>query len=228
MLKYILPTLTALCLTTSATATDLTKEEKKAIKTELKGYKKDPAKYRAMLDRFKETIDSNEARISKDKEQINQLTNDFSDAQKKLIERGNELKECQNKPEPKCPEVQDALAIPATGTVYKVQLGLYRKFDMNSFFAKPKYVGSEKVDGLNRYIVSYFDNKEEAEHFAGDLRKLGLKDAFVAKYAEGQRIYEKDSKKKTAAKPAKKEKVAADSDAPKTAPKIKKPAPKAK
>jgi hypothetical protein len=198
MFKYILPTLAALALTSSVSAADLTKEEKKAIKTELKGYKKDPARFKSMIDKYKETIDSNQAMIARGKDQINQLTNDFADAQKKLIERGAELKACQDKPVPKCPELQDALTIPATGTVYKVQLGLYRKFDMNSFFAKPKYVGSEKVDGLNRYIVSYFENKEEAEHFAGDLRKLGLHDAFVAKYADGERIYEKDPKRKRA------------------------------
>lgn len=196
MFKYILPTLAALVLTSSVSGTDLSKAEKKAIKAELKGYKKDPAKFKSMIDNYKETIDSNQVTIAKGKDQINQLTNDFADAQKKLIERGAELKACQDKPVPKCPEVQDPLAIPATGTVYKVQLGLYRKFDMNSFFSKPKYVGSEKVDGLNRYIVSYFESKEEAEHFAGDLRKLGLHDAFVAKYADGERVYEKDTKKK--------------------------------
>jgi hypothetical protein len=197
MYKYLLPTLAALALASSVSAADLTKEEKKQIKEQLKAYKKDPAKYKSMVDRYKETIDSNEADLARRKETIDQLSNNFADMQKKLTASDEALKACQNKPEPKCPDAAaDVLTIPSTGTVYKVQLGLYRKFDMNSYFTKPKFVGFEKAEGLNRYIVSYFESKEEAEHFAGDLRKLGLHDAFVSKYSDGQRIYEKDATKK--------------------------------
>lgn len=195
MYKYILPTLAALAFTTSVSAADLTKEEKKAIKKELKGYKKDPASFKSMIDKYKETIDSNNAQIGRDNLAISQANSKYQDAQKKVDMMDADLKACLNKPEPKCPDA-DVLTIPATGTVYKVQLGLYRKFDMNSYFDKPKYVGFEKADGMNRYIVSYFMDKDAAERFAADLRKLGLHDAFVAKYADGQRIYEKDPKKK--------------------------------
>ncbi|MBS1594652.1 MAG: hypothetical protein JST90_10015 [Bacteroidetes bacterium] len=196
MHKYILASLVAMTLVSTAYGAELTKEEKKAIKAELKQYKKNPASFKAMMDKNKEDLDAAEATINKNKEQINQLTNDFADAQQKLIERGNQLKECQNKPVPKCPEPADPLAAPMTGTVYKVQLGLYKKLDINSDFAKPKIVGFEKTEGMNRYVVNYFDSKEDAEHFAGDLRKLGLKGAFVAKYENGERVFEKKGKAK--------------------------------
>lgn len=200
MYKYILASLVTLTVATSVCGAELTKEEKKAIKAELKQYKKNPASYKAMMDKNKEDLDAAEATINKNKEQINQLTNDFADAQAKLIERGNQLKECQNKPVPKCPEPVDMLAAPAGGTVYKVQLGLYKKLDINQDFVKPKVVGFEKTDNMNRYVVSYFDTKEEAEHVAGDLRKLGLKGAFVAKYENGERVFEKGEIKKTTTK----------------------------
>ncbi|MBS1623011.1 MAG: hypothetical protein JST83_03260 [Bacteroidetes bacterium] len=198
MHKYILASLVALTVASTTYGADLSKEEKKAIKAELKQYKKNPASFKAMMDKNKEDLETAEAAINKNKEQINQLTNDFADAQAKLIERGNQLKECQNKPVPKCPEPTDPLAAPLTGTVYKVQLGLYKKLDINSDFAKPKVVGFEKTEGMNRYVVNYFDSKEEAEHFAGDLRKLGLKGAFVAKYENGERVFEKGKTKKAA------------------------------
>ncbi len=205
MYKYILASLVALTVATSVCGADLTKEQKKAIKAELKQYKKNPASYKAMMDKNKEDLDAAEATINKNKEQINQLTNDFADAQAKLIERGNQLKECQNKPVPKCPEPVDPSVTPATGTIYKVQMGLYKKLDINNDFDKPKSVGFEKTEGMNRYLVGYFDSKEEAEHFASDLRKLGLRDAFVAKYTDGQRVFEKKgSAKKAATKKTKK------------------------
>ena len=192
MYKYLLPTLALLALTISVSAADLSKEEKKQIKAELKAFKKDPARFKSMIDKYKETIDSNEATLGRDKEAMGKLTNTYADAQKKLASVEADLKFCMDKPEPKCPDVTaDVLTIPSSGTIYKVQLGLYKKFDMNSYFYKPKYVGVEKADGLNRYIVSYFEDKIEAEHFAADLRKLGLHDAFVSKYADGKRIYEK-------------------------------------
>jgi hypothetical protein len=192
MYKYLLPTLAIMALAISVNAADLSKEEKKQIKAELKGYKKDPAKFKSMIDKYKETIDSNSAEIDRSKKSINDLNNKYSDAKNKATSLEADLKACTSKPEPKCPDLTaDILTIPSTGTVYKVQLGLYKKFDMNSYFYKPKYVGVEKADGLNRYIVSYFEDKVEAEHFAADLRKLGLHDAFVSKYADGQRIYEK-------------------------------------
>lgn len=195
MHKYILASLVAMTLACATNAAELSREEKKAIKAELKQYKKNPASFKAMMDKNKEDLEAAAATISKNKEQINQLTNDFADAQAKLIERGNQLKECQNKPVPKCPEPADPLAAPVSGTVYKVQLGLYKKLDINSDFAKPKIVGFEKTEGMNRYVVNYFDTKEEAEHFAGDLRKLGLKGAFVAKYENGERVFEKGKTK---------------------------------
>ena len=201
MHKYILASLVAMTLTSATYAGDLTKEEKKAIKAELKQYKKNPASFKAMMDKNKEDLDAADATIAKNKEQINQLTNDFADAQAKLIERGNQLKECQNKPVPKCPEPVDPSVTPATGTIYKVQLGLYRKLDISNDFVKPKSVGFEKTEGMNRYVVGYFDAKEEAEHFASDLRKLGLKDAFVAKYTDGERVFEKGKTKKTVTTP---------------------------
>jgi len=198
MYKNFILSLMALGLVASVYAADLSKEEKKQIKDQLKTYKKDPAKFKSMIDKYKETIDSNTADLARKKDAIDQLNKTNTEIAKKASALDELLRECTNKPVPKCPDpMADVLTIPEKGTVYKVQLGLYRKFDMNSYFAKPKYVGFEKADGLNRYIVSYFENKEEAEHFASDLRKLGLHDAFVSRYSDGQRIYEKNPKKKS-------------------------------
>jgi hypothetical protein len=80
---------------------------------------------------------------------------------------------------------------PTEGTVYKIQLGLYKKFNINKYFEDLKYIGYEIVDGKNRYVIGYFNDEQTAQSFVKDVRKMGIKDAFVAKYVDGKRIYEK-------------------------------------
>jgi hypothetical protein len=194
MRKYLFLFLSFSLISFSISARELTKEQKKAIKEKLKDFKKYPEKYDNMINRYKETIDSNEAQITRDKENNDQLANNLSALETKLTTLQADLKALQNKPVPTCPECPTAATIPSKGVIYKVQLGLFKKFDMNGYFTKPKFVGVEGVDKMNRYVISYFDTKEESERFVKDLRKLGLKGAFSAKYEDGQRVFEKGGK----------------------------------
>jgi Skp family chaperone for outer membrane proteins len=88
----------------------------------------------------------------------------------------------------------------SSGVVYKVQIGLYKEFSINKYFEEPRYIGYEDVDGMNRYIISYFPEEQIAEDFVKDIRKMGIKDAFVSKYIDGQRVYEWSKNPKYAGK----------------------------
>lgn len=90
---------------------------------------------------------------------------------------------------------------PQSGTVYKVQIGLYKEFNINKYFAEPRFIGYEEVDGMNRYIISYFPDEEIAKNFVADVRKMGIRDAFVSKYIDGQRVYEWSKNPKYNGKP---------------------------
>jgi hypothetical protein len=221
MKKYIFLALTLSLLSLSLSAKELSKEDKKRIKTQLKEYNKNPESFQRMLDHNKQTIDSNNAELAQRKATIDQLSATFAITQKKLSDAEAQLKECQDKPVPTCPQGPTPGATPNNATVYKVQIGLYKKFDMTNYFVEPKYTGVEEVDGLHRYVFSYFTTKEEAERFVADLRKLGLRGAFVSKYENGERVFEgkaaKTEKVKTEkAKPEthKKESVPAKESAP--------------
>ena len=74
-------------------------------------------------------------------------------------------------------------------------------FNINKYFDQPRYIGYEEVDGMNRYIISYFPEEEIAKKFVADVRKMGVKDAFVSKYIDGQRVYEWSKNPKYAGKP---------------------------
>ncbi len=197
MNKYIILLLTLFVGLGTLTAKDLSKEDKKRIKSQLKEYRKNPESYQKMIDQYKETIDSNTVQLARRKATISQLTTNLNDAQVKLTELESQLKECQNKPVPVCPSCPVPGAVPS-GTIYKIQVGLFKKLDISNYLNDPKYFGIEKADDKNRYVISYFNSKEEAEKFVAELRKLGIKGAFAAKYENGERVVET---KKAKAKP---------------------------
>ena len=74
------------------------------------------------------------------------------------------------------------------GVVYKIQIGNYKVFSANKYFEQPRYMGYEEADGSTRYVISYFTDEQTATDFVGDIRKMGIKDAFVAKYVNGKRV----------------------------------------
>jgi hypothetical protein len=73
------------------------------------------------------------------------------------------------------------------GTVYQVQMGYYQYLDLVSFNEKLKTIKAEEVDGAKRYVIGHFENVMDAIQFSNDIKKLGIKDAFVSQYEDGVR-----------------------------------------
>ena len=71
------------------------------------------------------------------------------------------------------------------GVVFKVQIGAYKGItlaDDNS-----KSFGSEKSD-LNKYTIGVFKDYWEADTFKKYIREMGVKDAWIVSYRDGQRV----------------------------------------
>ncbi len=85
---------------------------------------------------------------------------------------------------------RSAAKAPVAGTIYKVQIGLYKDFDITRYFEEPRSIGYETVEGMNRYVISDFPTEEVAQNFATEMARMGIKGAFVAKYENGKRIFE--------------------------------------
>ncbi len=197
-------------------AQELSKEERKRLKAELSAYGKDLEGYKAKMEDLHNTLDSNEAEIKRLKDDLAyssthqaELDNKIADFDKQLIKCNEEnlMLKGYNAANGFTPagssspadETTNGQQVPApaglnnapqSGTVYKVQIGLYKEFNINKYFAEPRFIGYEDVDGMNRYIISYFPDEEIAKSFVADVRKMGIKDAFVSKYIDGQRVYE--------------------------------------
>ena len=172
------------------------KEEEKAIKDELKAYMKNPQAYKAKMENYRNTIDSDEVQISRLKTTTDDAVAKQSELQSKFTSEDEDLKKLQEenaalkaKTES---STEDAPAGTAStpGTVFKVQLGMYRGFSINKYFNQPRAIGYETVDGMNRYVIGSFPDEKTAQSFVADIRKFGVKDAFVSKYIDGTRVYE--------------------------------------
>jgi hypothetical protein len=171
------------------------KEEEKKIKDELKAYMKNPATYKAKMDEIQANKDSADARISRLTADLSAAQEQQAELQKKSTADDDQIKQLQDEntqvKETVAKEKEnDMKGTPPSGTVYKVQLGIYNGFKVNKDFDQARYIGYEDVNGMNRYVISYFPDSLAAAQFVGDIRKLGIRDAFVAKYIDGQRVYE--------------------------------------
>jgi len=214
-MKKILVTLAVLVATIGTQAqSELSKAEKQRLKEELKSYMSDLAAYKAKMLDIRTTLDSNEVEIARLKDDLAYADTRQAELEFKVAAYDTELKKAQQEntmlkggtvenPDPEVAKkvVTQMNKTPEKGTIYKVQIGLYEEFNINKYFEQPRYIGYEEVDGMNRYIISFFPDEETAKKFVVDVRKMGVKDAFVSKYIDGQRVYEWSKNPKYAGKP---------------------------
>lgn len=163
-------------------AQDLTKQEKAAIKKELKVYMKDPIKFKNL----KETLAVKNGEVQEQSVEIGVLTEEKNTLAQNLLETRDSLglfEEMLLKL-----EEEASKCVNSDGMKYRVQIGLYKEFDIRKFLEEIKVTTFEEVDGLFRYTIGNFTTEDEAETFKLALRKMGVKDAFVSFYLDGKRI----------------------------------------
>ena len=165
-------------MSNSVQAQELTKTQRKALKKEIRTYKKNPEKWVKMQ--------------NKHQSKVNELTDEIArlNGQLKSAEMEREKLAEQLKLE-KLRYVELEKTIPTTelpeGTVYQVQMGFYQYLDLVSFNDKLKTVRAEEIDGKKRYVIGHFDNLLDAIQFSNDIKRIGVSDAFVTEYIDGER-----------------------------------------
>jgi hypothetical protein len=182
------------------TGPKLSKDEEKQLKEELKAYMKNPASYKAKMDEVRANMDADAAQIKALKEDTTADAATLAQLAGKVFIYETQINNlgAENDSLKKTIGLPSAAAVlaPEKGTVYKVQLGMYKGLDLTQYFNEPRFIGYEQVDGMNRYVISYFPDEQTAQNFVADIRKLGIKDAFVSKYIDGTRVYEWDNNPK--------------------------------
>ena len=169
---------------TAAEAQSLSKKEKKALKKEIKTYKKDPQKWVSMQNSHKKEIKvlfdevtALKAKIAADNAEKQVLADKLValEAQYAILKKSMPTTE-----------------LPA-GIVYQVQMGYYQYLDLVSFNDKLKTIKAEEIGGAKRYVIGHFENVMDALQFSNDIKALGINDAFVSQYKNGVRNMDYDA-----------------------------------
>lgn len=163
-------------------AQKMSKAEKKAIKKELKRYKKNPSSYVKMKADQKtaiaerdETIEALTQQLDKQNAQLLALKASLD----KLTERMKDVSSTQ------VPE----------GTVYAVQIGYFQVLKLKEFNARIRTIRAENQGGGKRYVIGYFEDIKLAKKFNNEIKTIGIEDAFVTQYIDGKRNMSFDANK---------------------------------
>ena len=161
----------------------LSKKDIKDLKKEIKTLKKDPYKYKQLKDHsgIKDIV-------------INEQIYEISALNKEIKETHKKLEEVKSKPATAPISLDDLnkntdndCGINAPGKNYRVQIGLYKSLDLTKFLDAVKFIEYERVGVNYRYSIGNFKTEAEAEAFKLEIRKMGIKDAFVSEYTSGKR-----------------------------------------
>lgn len=189
-------------------AQELTKDDIKAIKKELKQYRKDPAAYQRLKDEHrlyrkqKEDAERQLAalrnsqgqdsdQLTNEKQKVIELNNDLMSAQATIQRLESELASRAAEPmQPTQPEFQDNYK---AGLVFRVQIGAYRKTTVPGQSESSDQMTVESSDGMQKILIGNFRNYDEAKELGDYFKRIGLRDAWVVPYRDGQRISLKEA-----------------------------------
>jgi vacuolar-type H+-ATPase subunit I/STV1 len=134
---------------------------------------------------------------------IGTLRNENSELNTKVTNTESEIKQADNdiekiKAENKNlqQEIQASLNSAKTGVqpnekgvIFKVQIGSFRNKELAKYLGNdPAFAGDIDPDGTRKYTLSYFNEYWEANRFKQSLREMGVSDAWIVAYKNGQRV----------------------------------------
>ncbi|MEJ2003520.1 MAG: Ezrin/radixin/moesin family protein [Cyclobacteriaceae bacterium] len=186
-----------LVISSSPTFSQLSKEEQKEWKQRAKEFKKNPEMLKTLVESeeaLQAEVNSLQNEQDALKAQLNAKDEDISDLESELTTLRAELSEARsqiNEMKADMPQVaMSENAIP--GVVFKVQIGAFRNKDLSKYFDNHPNFAGEISDGTQKITLGQFSDYWEADTFKKYLREMGVKDAWIVPYRDGQRVPIKD------------------------------------
>lgn len=175
----------------------LTKKEKKEWKKRKK--KMSVEDFRVLY----EENTSQKAQIASMEGEITNLESQISSKDDKVVDLQKQVTRMQAAYQAAQNEIENLKAKPAApvynpdlingedfskGVVFKVQVGAFRKVDLAKYANTSKEFSEETGDELRKYVVGNFRNYEDANVLKRYLREMGVEDAWIVPYKDGQRV----------------------------------------
>ena len=191
-IAILLGAIMLLCLAMPAQA-QLSKKEKKAWKKQMKSL--DPEEFKNLVEE-KEVLESRvsslnaqvnslEAKMNEKDQQVKQAQAQLKDAQNQLEEAKGSLSKLQ---QDNSMDISGQNTRVAKGVVFKVQIGAFKNKDLAKYFAQNGSFDGEVDNSMQQYTLGTFQNYWEADKFKKYLREMGVKDAWIVAYKDGQRV----------------------------------------
>jgi len=174
----------------------LSKSEKKEWKKKAKEFAKSPENLKQMT----EEKQAAEAQVASLNTKVTELQSTVSDKDAKVSELEDQLTQMRGQLSTTKAELEQLKVAPpineldfSKGVVFKVQIGAFRNKDLSKYFENnPNFGGQKSAEGVNAYTIGLFRDYWEADVFKKYMREMGVKDAWIVPYRDGQRVDIKD------------------------------------
>ncbi len=196
-------------------AQEFSKEDKKNWKKQAKEYKNNPEALKAMTERvqiletdlskittearqLRQTVNSLEIEKSQKDARISSLENQVRDLNEQLKAARADLLQKESRPAREVITERGSVVDAApdmTGVVFRVQLGAFKKRQVNSVLVTDPNLLVEDKDGLQRLTIGHFREFEKAKELRDHIVAMGVKGAWVVPYKNGERISLKEAMK---------------------------------
>ena len=197
MKKAVLAIVVLLCfgLTYNASA-QLSKKEKKEWKKQMKDL--DVEAFKKLVEE-KESLESQVAglnsQVSSLQAKANEKTTEADRLNAQVKDLQNQLAEATSskaKPDANNMDISGNSTRVVKGVAFKVQIGAFRNKDLAKYFENNGSFDGEVDNSTQRYTLGTFTDYWEADKFKKYLREMGVKDAWIVAYKDGQRVPLKD------------------------------------
>ncbi|MBX2968949.1 MAG: Ezrin/radixin/moesin family protein [Cyclobacteriaceae bacterium] len=174
----------------------LSKQEKKEWKKKAKEYAKQPANLKQFVE-DKQSADNQVATLNK---RVTDLQKTMSDKDARIAELEDQLSQVRGQLTATRAELAQLKENPVVnpmdfsrGVVFKVQVGAFKNKDLSKYFDNnPNFGGEVKESEPQRITIGIFRDYWEADQFKKYMREMGVKDAWIVPYRDGQRTEIKD------------------------------------
>ncbi|MDL5048597.1 hypothetical protein QQ054_21520 [Oscillatoria amoena NRMC-F 0135] len=186
----------ALLFAGTQTFAQLSKQEKKEWKKKAKEYAKQPANLKQLTEE-KQNADNQVAELNR---RISEMQNSMSNKDARIAELEDQLSQMRGQLTAARAEIAQLKESPvinpmdfSKGIVFKVQVGAFKNKDLSKYFDNnPNFGGEVKENEPQRVTIGIFRDYWEADQFKKYMREMGVKDAWIVPYKDGQRTEIKD------------------------------------
>jgi vacuolar-type H+-ATPase subunit I/STV1 len=189
----------ALIFSGTSVFAQMTKAEKKEWKKKAKQYAKNPATLKQLTEE-KQVSDNSVTDLTNQTKSLNSQISDKNARIAELEDQLNRMRSDLNSTKAELAQLKSNPVVNpmdfSKGVVFKVQVGAFKNKDLSKYFENNPNFGGEAADKdknePQKITIGIFRDYWEADTFKKYMREMGVKDAWIVPYKDGQRVELKD------------------------------------